>query len=86
MNTMSEEVGECLGDDLSARKACDVGEATGPRGETYPPRDVVFTTGTTLSECAKILRKTGTRTVDTGLVPDHIATEPAAQPLTTIGI
>jgi len=57
--------------------------------------DDVFTTGTTLNECAKILRKAGTgpvfaltlaRTVDTGLVPDRITAGPAAQPLRTIGI
>jgi ComF family protein len=57
--------------------------------------DDVFTTGTTLNECAKILRKAGTgsvfaltlaRTVDTGLVPDRLYAEQAAQPLTTIGI
>jgi ComF family protein len=57
--------------------------------------DDVFTTGTTLNECAKILRKAGAgpvfaltlaRTVDTGLVPDHIAAGSPAQPLRTIGI
>jgi len=55
--------------------------------------DDVFTTGTTLNECAKTLRKTGTgpvfaltlaRTVDTGLVPDRFYAEQAPQPLTTI--
>jgi ComF family protein len=57
--------------------------------------DDVFTTGTTLNECAKILRKAGAgpvfaltlaRTVDTGLVPDRIAAGQAAQPLRTIGV
>jgi ComF family protein len=57
--------------------------------------DDVFTTGTTLNECAKTLRKSGTgpvfaltlaRTVDTALVPDRLFAELAARPLTTIGI
>jgi orotate phosphoribosyltransferase len=57
--------------------------------------DDVFTTGTTLNECAKILRKAGAgpvfaltlaRTVDTGLVPDRIAAGPRAQALRTIGV
>ena len=57
--------------------------------------DDVFTTGTTLNECAKTLRKSGTgpvfaltlaRTVDTSLVPDRHFVEHALQPLTIIGI
>jgi ComF family protein len=57
--------------------------------------DDVYTTGTTLNECAKILRKAGAgpvfaltlaRTVDMELVPDRIAAGPAAQPMKTIGI
>jgi ComF family protein len=57
--------------------------------------DDVFTTGTTLNECAKTLLKAGTgpvfaltlaRTVDTGLVPDRFSAEQAPQPMTTIGI
>jgi ComF family protein len=57
--------------------------------------DDVFTTGTTLNECAKSLRKAGVgpvyaltlaRTVDTELVPDRIAAGPAGQPLRTGGI
>ncbi len=57
--------------------------------------DDVFTTGTTLNECAKALQKAGTgpvfaltlaRTVDTSLVPDRLFAEQAAQPLTSIGI
>ncbi|HKO31815.1 MAG TPA: phosphoribosyltransferase family protein, partial [Nitrospiraceae bacterium] len=57
--------------------------------------DDVFTTGTTLNECAKTLRKAGSgpvfaltlaRTVDTNLVPDRHFAERVIQPLTTIGI
>jgi ComF family protein len=57
--------------------------------------DDVFTTGTTLNECAKALKKAGTgpvialtlaRTVDTALVPDRLFDEQGAQPLTSIGI
>ncbi|MEY4705854.1 MAG: hypothetical protein RL042_2059 [Nitrospirota bacterium] len=57
--------------------------------------DDVFTTGTTLHECAKILRKAGSgpvfaltlaRTVDKDLVPDRLLAEQATRPLTSIGI
>ena len=57
--------------------------------------DDVFTTGTTLNECAKTLRKAGSgpvfaltlaRTIDTSLVPDRLFAEQVVQPLTTIGI
>ena len=57
--------------------------------------DDVFTTGTTLNECAKTLRKAGSgpvfaltlaRTVDTDLVPDRFFAEQAGRPLTTLGI
>lgn len=57
--------------------------------------DDVFTTGTTLNECAKALRKAGTgpvfaltlaRTIDTALVPDRVLAGQSMQPLTSIGI
>lgn len=57
--------------------------------------DDVFTTGTTLNECAKALHEAGTgpvfaltlaRTVDASLVPDRLFAEQAARPLTAIGI
>jgi len=57
--------------------------------------DDVFTTGTTLNECAKTLRKAGAgpvfaltlaRIVDKDLVPDRHFAEQAAPPLTAIGI
>ena len=57
--------------------------------------DDVFTTGTTLNECAKTLRRAGSgpvfaltlaRTVDADLVPDRFFAEQTGQPLTTLGI
>lgn len=57
--------------------------------------DDVFTTGTTLRECAKTLRAAGSgpvfaltlaRTVDADFVPDRLLAEQAAQTLTAIGI
>jgi hypoxanthine phosphoribosyltransferase len=57
--------------------------------------DDVFTTGTTLNECAKTLRKSGAggvfaltlaRTVDTALVPDRLFTGQATGHLTATGI
>lgn len=57
--------------------------------------DDVFTTGTTLNECAKSLRNAGSgpvfaltlaRTVDSDLVPDRLLAEQATQSLPAIGI
>lgn len=57
--------------------------------------DDVFTTGTTLNECAKVLLKAGAqsvfaltlaRTIDTNLVPDRILAEKAANTRTFVGL
>lgn len=57
--------------------------------------DDVFTTGTTLNECAKTLLKAGAlsvsaltlaRTIDTNLVPDRILAENATRSLSGLGI
>jgi len=57
--------------------------------------DDVFTTGTTVNECAKTLKKAGAasvtvltlaRTVDASLVPDRIFTEHAPSSLTAFGV
>lgn len=57
--------------------------------------DDVFTTGTTVNECAKTLKKAGAasvtvltlaRTVDASLVPDHIFAEQAPSSLTALGV
>jgi ComF family protein len=57
--------------------------------------DDVFTTGTTVNECAKTLKKTGAesvtvltlaRTVDASLVPDHIFAERTPSSLTALGV
>lgn len=57
--------------------------------------DDVFTTGTTLNECAKTLRKAGSgpvfaltlaRTIETDLIPDRLFTEQTGRSLPTLGI
>ncbi len=57
--------------------------------------DDVYTTGTTLNECAKTLHHADTgpvyaltlaRTIDTALVPDRLLAERAREPLSSIGI
>lgn len=56
--------------------------------------DDVFTTGTTVNECAKTLRKAGTgdvfvltlaRTMETGLIPDRVHARPAPEPASLLG-
>ena len=77
------------------RKAFSVKQPEALAGGRVLLVDDVFTTGTTLNECAKVLVKSGTqsitavtlaRTIDTNLVPDRLLAEQAARTRTFIGL
>lgn len=77
------------------RKAFAVRKPQDVAGKRILLVDDVFTTGTTVNECAKTLRKAGSgpvfaltlaRTVGTDLVPDRLVAEQAEPPFTTMGI
>lgn len=77
------------------RQAFAVRNAEALAGRRVLLIDDVFTTGTTLNECAKTLRKGGAlsvsaltlaRTIDTNLVPDRFLAANAARSLTGLGI
>jgi ComF family protein len=70
------------------RRAFTVANATRFEGRRVVVVDDVFTTGTTLNECAKVLRSVGAasvtgltlaRTMDTNLVPDRLLAEQHAR-------
>lgn len=77
------------------RKAFDVRRPEDLREKRILLVDDVFTTGTTLNECAKVLRQAGSgpvfaltlaRTVDAALVPDRLWADQGPPALTHIGI
>ena len=76
------------------RKAFEVRRPQDLAGKRVLLVDDVFTTGTTLNECAKTLRNAGAvtvfaltlaRTVDTGLMPDRLFADQGGGPQTTVG-
>jgi ComF family protein len=77
------------------RRAFAVRTADGIVGSRLLLVDDVFTTGTTLNECAKALRQAGAqsvsavilaRTIETSLIPDRLLAEQAVRSFTPLGI
>ncbi len=77
------------------RKAFDIRNPHAISGQRILLIDDVYTTGTTVNECAKTLKKAGAasvtvmtvaRTVDSSLVPDRIFAERSTSSRTTLGV
>ncbi|WP_173049649.1 ComF family protein [Nitrospira sp. KM1] len=76
------------------RNAFAIRDTTGVQERRILVIDDVFTTGTTVNECAEVLRKAGAlsvtvltlaRTIPGSLVPDRIVAKPSSRPLSTLG-